>query len=89
MKEFEQLTSSSFNSINNINERADVLWELGSMVDRRTVSNKFHVKVYALFDFFVEVWVNTKKSEIERIFALENDKDWEGYLKSIRIADYF
>jgi len=89
MKEFESLTSSSFNSISNINERADVLWELGSLVDRRTVSNKYNVKVYALFDFFVEVWVNVRKLEIERIFALENEKDWEGYLGSVRIADYF
>ncbi len=89
MKEFESLTSSSFNSIGDINERADVLWELGSLVDRRTVSNKYNVKVYALLDFFVEVWVNVKKLEIERIFALENEKDWEGYLRSVRIADYF
>lgn len=89
MKEFEPLTSASFNSIGDINERADVLQELGSLVDKRTVSNKYNVKVYALFDFFVEVWVNVKKLEVERIFALENEKDWEGYLSSIRIADYF
>jgi len=89
MKDFEQLTSTTFNSIGNINERANVLWELGSLVDRRIMSNKYHVKVYSLFDFYVEVWVNNKRSEIEKIFALETDKDWEGFLKSVRIADYF
>jgi hypothetical protein len=89
MRNFEKFDSGLFNSIRNLAERAIVLGELGTPVHIRCINGVYQVKIYALFDFYVEVWICMENKEVDRIFALESDRDWEGYLRCVNLADYF
>jgi hypothetical protein len=56
-------------------------------VDERIIYNKYIIKMYSIYSFFVEVWIDVKTLKIDKIQALENSQDWQGYLKSIRLED--
>ncbi len=91
MKKNKKVSLSNFNSIVDIATRERLLREAGSFVDERIIYGKYAVKIYAMFDFFGEVWVNLKKSKIEKIVALPIEQDWELFLSGIRItpSEYF
>ena len=83
------MTALEFNKIMYINDRADVLWYVGRFVSERFVQNKYQIKMYAVDDFYVEVWINIDTLIIEKIKALITDHDWTGYLQSIRLSELF
>ena len=87
-KESSSLKASDFNSIESLDIRAVLLWKKGQFLQDRVVNNRQQVKIYSLFNFFVEVWVNLKNvQELEKIIALETEMDWNGYLGSICLSE--
>ena len=82
------MIKQEFNTLE-INERAALIWSKGQYIDERIIYGKYHIKMYSLKDFFVEVWINLKNWNIEKVQAIESDTDWSGYLSSIRVADLF
>jgi len=67
------------------NDKANILWDKGTHIDERVIYNKHTVVMYALFNFYVEVYYSVKDNKIKEIKALKSDEDWEGYLKSIKL----
>jgi hypothetical protein len=84
----EIVTLASFNSIIDIATRAKLLMETGSFIDERIIYGNYAVKIYAMFGFLGEVWINLKKSEIEKVVALPNQQDWEMFLSGLKLRDY-
>lgn len=83
------MTVSEFNKLD-IKDKGEALFVPKSkavFIDERIIYNKYIIKIYALNYFFVEVWVTVKDPQIEKIFALEKEEDWQGYLKSINLSD--
>jgi hypothetical protein len=88
MKKNKRVTLATFNSIIDITTQAKLLKEAGSFIDERIIYGKYAVKIYSMFNFLGEVWVNLKKSEIEKVVALPNQPDWEMFLSGLKIRDY-
>ena len=80
------MTKQEFNELE-LNARAALIWSKGQFIDERIIYGKYHIKMYAMKNFFVEVWIDLKKLKIEKANAIESDTDWSGYLQSIKIAD--
>ena len=78
------MTPQEFNQLPS-NVRAELLWDQGQYLLERVVYNEYIVKMYLVDKFYVEVYYNATDNQIEDITALENEKDWEGFLNSINI----
>ena len=81
------MTAKQFNAMKSLDNKADLVWDIGMHVDERIIYNKYIIKMYSIYSFFVEVWIDVKTLKIDKIQALENSQDWQGYLKSIRLED--
>lgn len=57
----------------------------GKLVDERYIYGKFEIQLYSLDDFFVEVWTNIKCNELYQIVPLESEKNWNGFLASMKL----
>ena len=82
------MSEKEFNELD-LNERAALVWSRGQYIDERVIYGKYHIKMYSMKDFFVEVWINLNPLHIEKVHAIESKKDWSGYLNSIQISDLF
>ena len=80
------MTKKEFNELE-INIRTALIWSSGQFIDERVIYGKYHIKMYAMKSFFVEVWIDVKKLHIEKVQAIESETDWSSYLNSIRITD--
>ena len=69
----------------NLNDRADTLWDKGIFVDERIEYGKAKVLIYSLFHFYVEVFYDINQNKITDIKPLNEESDWNGYLKSINL----
>ena len=78
------MTPQEFNQLPS-NVRAELLWDQGQYLLERVVYNEYIVKMYLVDKFYVEVYYNANDNQIEDVTALENEKDWEGFLNSINI----
>ena len=81
-----EVTKQEFNNMEMNNKTALVI-SGGELIDERVIYGKYHIKMYSMRHFFVEVWIDVKKVEVEKIRAIESEADWSGYLDSIRISD--
>ncbi len=79
------MTLTEFESIQDLNERANLLWSKAKFLDERIVYNKSKYLIFALFNFYVELTYDIKTNELTKAKALETLEDWEGYLSSIKI----
>ncbi|HYV92763.1 MAG TPA: hypothetical protein VE978_13290 [Chitinophagales bacterium] len=79
------MSANEFNTIQNINDRADIVWAHGKPVDERVNYRKYTIAIYSLFDFYVEVWLTATQEAIEKVHALESEEDWKGFLESVRL----
>jgi len=70
------MTAKEFNSIKSIDHRANIVWDCGEFIDERIIYNKYQIKMYSVYSFMVEVWVNVKTLHIEKVNALEEFNDW-------------
>jgi hypothetical protein len=80
------MTKKEFNELE-VNARTALVWSTGQFIDERIIYGKYHIKMYAMKNFFVEVWIDLKRLNIEKVQAIESETDWSGYLHSISIAD--
>jgi hypothetical protein len=88
MKKIKKVSLVNFNSIVDIAARERLLREAGSFIDERIIYGKYAVKIYSIFGFLGEVWINLKKSEVEKVVALPNQLDWELFLSGLKPRDY-
>jgi len=87
MKKKKRVTLAAFNSIVDINTRVKLLKEAGSFIDERIIYGKYSVKIYSMFGFLGEVWVNLNKSIIEKVVALPGEQDLELFLSRTKLTD--
>ena len=66
-----------------IDQKANLLWTYGLMVNERVEYNKFKVCIYGLGGFYVELSYCVRDNSVRRIRALETSSDWQGYLGSV------
>lgn len=83
------MTAQDFNRIKNLNDKANIVWDCSRHVDERIIYNEYKIQMYALYGFYVEVWIAIKTNKIEKIKALEGETNWKGYLISIRMEDLY
>lgn len=57
----------------------------GTLVDERYIYGKYEIQLYALNDFFVEVWTDIKRNELYQIVPLESEQNWKGFLDSMKL----
>ena len=81
------MTAKDFNLIKSIDHRANIVWDYGEFIDEKIIYHKYQIKMYSLYSFIVEVWVNVKTLQIEKISALEEFNDWSGYMNLIRFEE--
>ena len=74
-----------FIAIQDINERANLLWHKGMFLDERIVYNKSKHLIFTLFNFYVEIIYDLKTDTLTHVKPLETLEDWEGYLGSINL----
>jgi hypothetical protein len=82
------MSEKEFNELE-LNERTALLWSQGDFIDERIIYGKYQIKMYSMKNFFVEVWIKLKPLEIEKVHAIDCEKDWSGYLNGMKIADLF
>ena len=61
----------------------------GVFLDERIIHGKCRIVVYAIFNFYVEVYYNLNSNQIGTIKALENSEDFDGYLNSIQLELFY
>jgi len=81
------MSASEFNSIQDINERANMVWEHGRLADERVNYRHHTIVIYSIFDFYVEVWLAATTQAIEKVHALESGEDWKGFLESVKLKN--
>lgn len=79
------MTASEFNSINDIHQRANIIWEHGKPVDERVNYREHTIVIYSVFDFYVEIWLAATTQQIEKVHAPESDDDWKSFLDSVKL----
>ena len=66
-----------------LGQQASVIWEKGTYLDHRIVYGKYKVCIYAVLNFYVEVYYDVVHNQIKKIVLLESTADWEAYLNTI------
>jgi hypothetical protein len=75
------MTAIEFNKLKE-NERAAIVWEQGVLIEEKIV-DKSQIKIYSMKDFFVEVWTDIKKLNLQKVQALEKESNWSAYLNNL------
>jgi hypothetical protein len=65
-----------------LNSRADIVWADGEFIGARDYYG-YKVVLYVLEGLYVEVWVFASTNKIEKVEAVQNEKDLQHYLKDI------
>ena len=81
------MTLDKFNLLNE-DEKSNVLWLKGSLVD---IIRKDHITVllYQLYGFYVELYYNYNKNQIERFRSFSSTDYLEPYLDKISLEGIF
>jgi hypothetical protein len=66
-----------------IDLRAQIVWKRGKFVDHIFYYNQ-RVNLYSIDEYFVEVFYNGEKNEIERV-AIATDQDLKKYIAQIKL----
>lgn len=74
---FEKLSPSS---------KSSYLWTHGELIFTRMHSGSF-IKLYALFDFFVEVYYDTLSLQIEKIVGLDRKAKMDVYDRFLQLNE--
>lgn len=77
-----------FNTLNH-KDKENVIWKNGKLVLQRMAYKDYIVKMYCIEDFFVEVVFSLSENKIKDIYAIEHERDWQGYLDSINLYELF
>lgn len=83
------MTAQEFNAIKSFDEKVNIIWDCSRHVDERIMLNEYKIQMYALYGFYVEVWVGIKNHKIQKIKALQGDLDWKNYLESVTLQDLY
>ena len=83
------MTPQEFNKIKSISHRANIVWDCSRHIEERVIANEYIIKIYELYGFYVEVWINAKSLKIEKINALENKIDWHDYLQTVSLHNLY
>ena len=78
------MTAKEFNTLD-LDKRGLIWNEHSTFLDTRIVYGKYKIIIYAVFNFYVEVFYNIKTNKIDDLKALENVEDFEGYMNSIKV----
>jgi hypothetical protein len=65
-------------------EQAELLWDKGVFLINR-MDDKYSYNLYSLFDFFVEVWYDSKKNSIYKFRTFKTVEALEPYLDRINL----
>jgi hypothetical protein len=67
-------------------EKIHTVLEFGEELDNHTESD-FHVKLYVISDFFVELWYQRTSIRLTRLVTLSSDEVADLYADTIDISD--
>jgi len=79
------MSPEQFRKLKNV-KQIDVLFDQGIELMSR-IFIFYNIKLYALHDFFVEVWYMQTTNRIDRIIVLTTEEVMEIYEKKIRLDD--
>lgn len=77
----DKLGLYEYNSLED-DQKATLLWDQGIFLMNR-VDEKYSYNLYSLFDFFVEVWYDSKNNSIEKFRTFKTLEALEPYLDRI------
>jgi hypothetical protein len=69
-------------------EKAHNVFEFGEELDIRE-DGGFQIKLYLVWDFYVELWYNTRRHQISKLTSLSSDEVIDIYGDNINISDVF
>ena len=69
-------------------EKAHTIFEFGEEMAQRTFG-EFRIKLYNVWDFYVELWYSTKRVQISKLESLSTEDVMEFYGDEIDISDVF
>ena len=78
------MTLYNFNVLNGL-EKSEALFTYATFIDDRN-EEKFKVQHYRLNNFYVEVYYNYLKNQIERFISFSSTDQLEPYLNKISLA---
>ncbi|MBK7031114.1 MAG: hypothetical protein IPH45_18770 [Bacteroidales bacterium] len=81
------MTVAQFNQLTSI-EKVNTLFDRGKELSSR-IYIYYNIKLFVLFDFFVEIWYQQSTNRIERIVILKLEDVLDIYEKDIRIGDLY
>ncbi|MBK7172739.1 MAG: hypothetical protein IPH84_05810 [Bacteroidales bacterium] len=81
------MTVAQFNQLTSI-EKVNTLFDRGKELSSR-IYIYYNIKLFVLFDFFVEIWYQQSSNRIERIVILKLEDVLDIYEKDIRIGDLY
>lgn len=67
------------------NQQMKIIWSEGTFIADRKLK-RYSIPLYQLFSFYVEVWYENLKSEIDIIYAFDNTDYLDPYLYQINIS---
>lgn len=69
-------------------EKISLVFEAGNEVISR-IYLFYHIKLYVLSDFFVEIWYQKNSNTIDRVIVVDAQNVFELYENQINISDLF
>ncbi len=69
-----------------LNEKAQIVFDLGEELFVKSINN-YSIKLYVLFDFYVEIIYFPEDNKIKQIEAITDDYLAEYYIAEIDISD--
>jgi hypothetical protein len=69
-------------------EKVHTVFEFGEELDQREY-NDFRIRLYLVWDFYVELWYNSKKVQIGKLVSLSPEEVMDLYGDNIDISGVF
>jgi hypothetical protein len=64
------ITSEDFNTLT-LDEKANIVWKHGVFLNEAVEYGKFRISLYELFNFFVGIYYDVHKNDIQKIEILK------------------
>jgi hypothetical protein len=71
-----------------VTDKAQTVFEFGEELEVREYGG-FRIKLYLVWDFYVELWVSTRRHQISKLVSLGLDDVIDLYGEDIDISDVF
>lgn len=72
------MTADEFNNLS-LDAKAELVWENSELIDIRAMYNKSYIELFKVPDFYVEIFYDVEKNEIQKISTTTEAEVLENY----------